>query len=90
MEKISCDVLVIGNGAAGLRAAIASREAGADVLVISKSPPGLGTAPFSVEEPWGCSAACRRKSTWPGLLNAAGESTRSTSSKPWFQRLLCA
>ncbi len=43
MEKISCDVLVIGNGAAGLRAAIASREAGADVLVISKSPPGLGT-----------------------------------------------
>jgi succinate dehydrogenase/fumarate reductase flavoprotein subunit len=43
MEKISSDVLVIGNGAAGLRAAIASREAGADVLVISKSPPGLGT-----------------------------------------------
>jgi len=43
MEKISCDVLVIGNGAAGLRAAIASREAGAEVLVISKSPPGLGT-----------------------------------------------
>jgi len=43
MEKISSDVLVIGNGAAGLRAAIASREAGADVLVISKSPPGMGT-----------------------------------------------
>jgi fumarate reductase (CoM/CoB) subunit A len=43
MDKISSDVLVIGNGAAGLRAAIASREAGADVLVISKSPPGLGT-----------------------------------------------
>ncbi len=43
MEKISCDVLVIGNGGAGLRAAIASREAGAEVLVISKSPPGLGT-----------------------------------------------
>jgi len=43
MEKILGDVLVIGNGAAGLRAAIASREAGADVLVISKSPPGLGT-----------------------------------------------
>jgi succinate dehydrogenase/fumarate reductase flavoprotein subunit len=43
MEKISSDVLVIGNGAAGLRAAVASREAGADVSVISKSPPGLGT-----------------------------------------------
>jgi len=43
MEKISCNVLVIGNGAAGLRAAIASREAGKDVVVLSKSPPELGT-----------------------------------------------
>jgi len=43
MEKISSDVLVIGNGAAGLRAAIACRETGAEVLVIGKSPPGLGT-----------------------------------------------
>jgi succinate dehydrogenase/fumarate reductase flavoprotein subunit len=44
MEKLSCGVLVIGNGAAGLRAAIAAREAGAEeVWVVSKSPPGLGT-----------------------------------------------
>jgi len=32
----ACSVLVIGSGAAGLRAAIAAREAGADVLVIGK------------------------------------------------------
>lgn len=44
MEKLSCDILVIGSGAAGLRAAIAAREAGAEeVWVLSKSPPGLGT-----------------------------------------------
>ena len=44
MEKLSCGILVIGSGAAGLRAAIAAREAGAgEVWVVSKSPPGLGS-----------------------------------------------
>ena len=38
----ACDVLVIGSGGAGLRAAIAARERGAEVLVLSKSP--LGSA----------------------------------------------
>jgi len=37
-----CDVLVIGSGAAGLRAVIAARERGAEVLLLSKSP--LGSA----------------------------------------------
>ena len=32
----TCNVLVIGSGAAGLRAAIAATQAGADVLVIGK------------------------------------------------------
>ena len=32
----ACNVLVIGSGAAGLRAAIAAREAGVDVVVIGK------------------------------------------------------
>ncbi|MBI4289227.1 MAG: FAD-binding protein [Chloroflexi bacterium] len=34
------DVIIIGGGGAGLRAAIAAREKGADVLLVSKSPPG--------------------------------------------------
>lgn len=34
------DVLIIGAGGAGLRAAIAAREAGADVLVVEKGVPG--------------------------------------------------
>lgn len=41
METIT-DVLVIGGGGAGLRAAIAAREKGAEVLLVSKSPPGYG------------------------------------------------
>ncbi|MFP4086232.1 MAG: FAD-binding protein [Desulfobacteraceae bacterium] len=45
MEYMECDVLVVGSGAAGLRAAIAAREAGAeDVCVISKAPAGKGTS----------------------------------------------
>jgi succinate dehydrogenase / fumarate reductase, flavoprotein subunit len=43
MEKqsdYSCDVLIIGGGSAGLRAAIEAHDAGADVLIISKSQRG--------------------------------------------------
>jgi succinate dehydrogenase/fumarate reductase flavoprotein subunit len=43
LEHLMCDVLVIGSGAAGLRAAIAAKEKGVDVLVISKASPGKGT-----------------------------------------------
>src|ERR1043165_1235153 len=42
MEKSnrSCDVLIIGGGSAGLRAAIEAHDAGAQVLLISKSKKG--------------------------------------------------
>ncbi len=40
-EQVSTNVLVIGGGAAGLRAAIAARKQGADVLLVSESPAGL-------------------------------------------------
>jgi thioredoxin reductase len=33
----SCDVLIIGGGSAGLRAVIEAHDAGAHVLIISKS-----------------------------------------------------
>ena len=36
----SCDVLIIGGGSAGLRAAIEAHDAGANVLIISKSRKG--------------------------------------------------
>jgi len=40
MKVIDCDVLVIGSGGAGARAAIAARELGVDVLVIAKTLEG--------------------------------------------------
>ncbi len=42
LNTYSCDVLIIGGGGAGLRAAIEAREMGADVLIVSKSRVGYG------------------------------------------------
>ena len=39
-ERLPCDVLVIGGGGAGLRSAIEAREAGAEVILVSKSRVG--------------------------------------------------
>jgi fumarate reductase (CoM/CoB) subunit A len=41
-QYIQTDVLIIGSGGAGLRAAIAAREKGVSVIIVSKSPIGLG------------------------------------------------
>ncbi len=41
-EYISCDVLVIGGGGAGLQASIKARERGASVILATKSRVGLG------------------------------------------------
>ncbi|MHC1727975.1 MAG: FAD-binding protein [Syntrophobacteraceae bacterium] len=49
MEQISCDVLVLGTGAAGLRAAISARMQGLEVCAVSKGGPGKSTCTgFSV------------------------------------------
>jgi hypothetical protein len=37
VEHVSCDVLVLGSGGAGLRAAISAREMGLEVLVVSEA-----------------------------------------------------
>ena len=41
---MEADVIIVGSGAAGLCAAIAARKSGAKVLIISKSPIGMGNA----------------------------------------------
>ena len=46
MKRDRCDVLVVGGGGAGLRAAIAAREAGADTLLVSKARVGYGNNTF--------------------------------------------
>jgi succinate dehydrogenase/fumarate reductase flavoprotein subunit len=40
MNTLTTDVLVIGGGAAGLRAAIAARQGGVNVLIASKTVVG--------------------------------------------------
>jgi len=42
LDIISCDVLIIGGGGAGIRAAIAAKEKGIDVLIVSKARIGYG------------------------------------------------
>ena len=42
MKLLSTDVLVLGSGLTGLRAALACRERGLNVMVCSKNSPGLG------------------------------------------------
>jgi succinate dehydrogenase/fumarate reductase flavoprotein subunit len=44
MQHCNCDILIVGSGSAGLRAAIAAREKNMDVLVVSKRSPGKATA----------------------------------------------
>jgi len=49
IKQLEYDVLVIGAGAAGLRAALAAREKGCRALVVSKRPPGrAGATPSAV------------------------------------------
>ena len=40
IKSRTCDVLIIGGGSAGLRAAIEAHDAGAQVLIISKGEKG--------------------------------------------------
>lgn len=44
MEVLETDVLVIGGGGAGMRAAIAARAEGAEVALVSKTPVGKSTS----------------------------------------------
>ncbi|GAB4269828.1 MAG: L-aspartate oxidase [Deferrisomatales bacterium] len=43
MDAVDTDVVVVGAGGAGLLAALAARQAGADVLLLGKAPAGRGT-----------------------------------------------
>jgi succinate dehydrogenase/fumarate reductase flavoprotein subunit len=51
-HTLSCDVLVIGGGGAALSAAIACRESGADVLVVSKTRVGFGNNTYLSKSSW--------------------------------------
>lgn len=55
MNKLSTDVLIIGSGGAGLRAAIEARRQGVNVLLISKSKTGLANCTASAMGAFGVS-----------------------------------
>lgn len=60
MQHVTCEVVVIGGGAAAMRAAIAAHDAGADTVIVSKQTPGYSgnsviarsghSAPFSPDD----------------------------------------
>jgi succinate dehydrogenase/fumarate reductase flavoprotein subunit len=52
MEKIECDVLVAGSGAAGLTAAFTAADSGLDVIVAEKEPVFGGTTAYSAGVIW--------------------------------------
>jgi succinate dehydrogenase/fumarate reductase flavoprotein subunit len=57
-EELAAGVLVIGAGAAGLRAAIAAKDSGADVLVVTKGKLASSGATFdNINNEWGYQAA---------------------------------
>ena len=55
------DVLVVGGGVAGLRAAIAAKQAGARVALLSKTHP---LRSHSATSPGGLNAACGSDDSW--------------------------
>ncbi|HYB20595.1 MAG TPA: FAD-binding protein [Thermodesulfobacteriota bacterium] len=46
MEIVKTDVLVIGGGGAGMRAALAAKKEGSEVLLVSKTPMGKSTCTY--------------------------------------------
>jgi len=66
------DVLILGAGAAGIRAAMTSCALGASVTVIDRVPPGSGGASFSNPNAWGIQALCGKERT-PEAMRAFHE-----------------
>ncbi|MFW6437762.1 MAG: FAD-dependent oxidoreductase [Armatimonadota bacterium] len=52
MRMHKCDVLVVGSGGAGLRAAVEAAEAGADVIVATKGVPGACGTTYTAASDW--------------------------------------
>ena len=51
-KAVTCDVLVVGSGAAGLTAAVTARKAGLDVLLVEKDENFGGTSAISGGQVW--------------------------------------
>jgi fumarate reductase (CoM/CoB) subunit A len=70
METITTDVLVIGAGAAGIRAALAAFEEGADVFLVAKGQITTSGSTFSpISKGWGIQALVGSEQTDKNLKN---------------------
>ncbi len=70
IQRIDTDVLVIGAGGAGIRAARAASETGVDVLVVARSAVAASGATFSpVTQGWGIQALVGNERTERNLGN---------------------
>jgi fumarate reductase (CoM/CoB) subunit A len=68
METIGTDVLVIGAGAAGIRAALAASEAGVEVVMVAKGEVTRSGSTFSpISRGWGIQALVGRERTEKNL-----------------------
>jgi fumarate reductase (CoM/CoB) subunit A len=68
MEAITTDVLIVGGGAAGIRAALAASEEGARVLLLGKGPVAASGATFyPVSKGWGIQGLVGAERTAAGL-----------------------
>ena len=68
-NAIRCDVLVVGGGAAGIRAAIEACDSGCDVLMVSKKAHGYcGSTFYPMSMPWGIVTAGSEEEDKTGLF----------------------
>jgi L-aspartate oxidase len=68
LETIETDVLIVGAGAAGIRAALAASEAGADVAMVAKGEVAQAGSTFStISRGWGIQALVGKERTQKNL-----------------------
>jgi fumarate reductase (CoM/CoB) subunit A len=68
VETINTDVLIVGAGAAGIRAALAASEAGADVAMVAKGEVAQAGSTFStISQGWGIQALVGKERTQKNL-----------------------
>ena len=68
METIETDVLIVGAGAAGIRAALAASETGADVVLVAKGEVAQSGSTFStISLGWGIQALVGKERTQKNL-----------------------
>ena len=84
METITTDVLIIGAGAAGIRAALAASTSGCNVLVLAKGGVGRSGSTFSnISKGWGIQALLGKEKTDKSLEEQTNENKYDDGEKDY-------